>query len=317
MYSARIRCRRLQLTSGFHIRFQTAMPDLALTALDDLTTLEVRGADAVPFLQGQVSHDVTLLRKRGSLLAGLHNPQGRVLALLRMLYLADDHVLLVLPAELADIVQTLLTKFVLRAKVKIQDAGMTWKVYGVTGPDADAAAVTRVHMPMEPSGSRQLIVAPRSERLPEGEPGDPDDWRLDDIVDGIPTVVSATSGLFVAQMLNLDLLDAISFNKGCYTGQEVIARAHYRGQVKRRMQRFCTLEKMPFIAGEKVRLSDGRSGQVVSAAPTGGGEQELLVVTRLSAAESNEEALTASTADGVAERLLVLAPFERLDVLGS
>ena len=179
-----------------------------------------------------------LLADRGSLLAALSNAQGRVLAVLRLLFVAEDQVLIVLPAELAESVRQLLQKYVLRAKVTIAPASTTWRVYGVTGPDAGAAAVTRMYMTMDAGGWRQLIVAPRGEALPEAEPATRESWRLADIEAGMPELFAATSGILVAQMLNLDLLDAISLTKGCYTGQEVIARAHYRGQVKRRMQRF-------------------------------------------------------------------------------
>jgi folate-binding protein YgfZ len=254
------------------------MPDLSLTDLDDLAVIDLRGPDAVAFLQGQVSQDLTRLASRGSLLAGLHNPQGRVLALLRLLHLADDHLLMVLPAAVSDSVQQLLTRYVLRAKVKLADAGSNWRVYGVTGPDAAAVATTRLAMPMEPGGMRQLIVAPRGEPMPEGEPADRESWALDDIAAGVPEIVAATSGLFVAQMLNLDHLDAISFSKGCYTGQEVIARAHYRGQVKRRMQRYTTPARVELVPSERILLADGRSAQIVMASPNDGGEQEFLAV---------------------------------------
>jgi tRNA-modifying protein YgfZ len=255
------------------------MPELALTTLDDLTVLSARGADAVPFLQGQLSQDLALLPTRNAVLAGLHNAQGRCLAVLRVLRLADDHLLIVLPAELAGAVRQALSRYVLRARVQIEDAGATWGVYGATGPDAAAAASTRLSMAMDASEMRQLIVAPRGEPMPDGEVSGLDEWRLDDIAAGIPTIVTATSGLFVAQMLNLDLLDAIGLAKGCYTGQEVIARAHYRGQVKRRMQRFCTdsAERLPPAA--RVQLGDGRSAQIVIAAPAHGGGQEFLAVT--------------------------------------
>jgi folate-binding protein YgfZ len=268
------------------------MPDLALTPLDDLAVLDVRGSDLVKFLQGQVSHDVTLLAERGSLLAALHNPQGRVVAVLRLLHVAQDHALLVLPAELAQSVRQLLTKFVLRAKVKITDASTTWQVYGLTGPDAEAAARTRLYMPMDASGWRQLIVAPRGEPLPEAEPDTRESWRLGDIEAGLPEVLTATSGSFVAQMLNLDLVDAISLTKGCYTGQEVVARAHYRGQVKRRMQRFATESTVELPPGQRVQLADGRSAQIVMAAPAEGGGQQFLAVTTSGTSQVEPETAT-------------------------
>lgn len=257
------------------------MPDLALTSLDDLTVLDARGPDVLAFLNGQLSHDISLLPQRGAMLAGLHNPQGRVLALARLFHLASDHVLLALPAELGAAVLGLLNRHVLRARVKLEDAGARWKVYGITGPDAEAAASTRLHMPMDQSHWRQMIVAPRGEPAPEGEPGSRASWLLEDIAGGLPQVVHATSGMFVAQMLNLDLVDAVSFNKGCYTGQEVIARAHFRGQVKRRMQRFVAGLLEPPPPGTRVILKDGRSAQIVAGALDEEGRCELLAVTAL------------------------------------
>ncbi|MEO6081092.1 MAG: hypothetical protein ABIQ86_15170 [Steroidobacteraceae bacterium] len=265
------------------------MADLNNTPLDDLTVLDARGPDVVGFLQGQVSHDVTLLAGRGSLLAALNNPQGRVLAVLRLLHVAEDQVLVVLPTELAEAVRQLLLKFVLRAKVRITEAGAAWRVYGLTGPDAVAAASTRICMPMDASGWRQLIVAPRGEPLPDADLVRRDSWRLNDIEAGLPEVRTATSGSFIAQMLNLDLVDAISLTKGCYTGQEVIARAHYRGQVKRRMQRFVTESLLSLEPGERVLLEDGRSAQIVMAAPSDDGGQQFLAVTTLATAHADEE----------------------------
>jgi folate-binding protein YgfZ len=266
------------------------MPDLALTRLDHLTILDARGADVRTFLQGQVSHDMTLLAGRGSLLAALNNPQGRVIAVLRLLHVASDHVLIVLPADLAEMVRQLLAKYVLRAKVTIAEPGGTWRVYGITGPDAGMAASTRLHMPMDATDWRQLIVAPRGEPLPEGHPADAASWRLADIEAGLPEVLVATSGNFVAQMLNLDLVDAISLTKGCYTGQEVVARAHYRGQVKRRAQRFYTESTAVLTPGERVRLSDGRNAQILMAAPAEGGGQQFLAVTQLATQADADEA---------------------------
>ncbi len=257
------------------------MPDLSLTILDDLAVLSARGVDTVSFLQGQLSQDITQLARRSSLLAGLHNPQGRCVALLRLIKLADDHVLMVLPEDLADTVRTLLSRYVLRSKVKIEDVSPAWRIYGVSGPDAAAAASTRIAVSVEPGGLRQLIVAPRNEPLPEGEREGRDEWRRADIAAGLPEIVAATSGLFIAQMLNLDRLDAISFNKGCYTGQEIIARAHYRGTVKRRMQRFATDSEELLEPGDKVQLADGRSAQIVMATHGEMEGQEFLAVTTL------------------------------------
>lgn len=265
------------------------MPDLHYTNLDDLAVLDVRGADTLGFLQGQVSNDMELLADRGSLIAALSNAQGRVLAVLRLLFVAQDQVLIVLPAELAESIRQLLQKYILRAKVTITQASTAWRVYGITGPDAGAAAVTRLYMTMDSGGWRQLIVAPRSEALPETEPATRETWRLADIEAGVPELFTATSGSFLAQMLNLDLLDAISLTKGCYTGQEVIARSHYRGHVKRRMQRFHTETARTLTPGERVQLRDGRVAQIVMAAGDDVGQQ-FLAVTQITLASANEDA---------------------------
>lgn len=257
------------------------MPDLAITSLDDLTALAVRGTDAARFLQGQLSQDIELLPKRGALLAGLHNPQGRCLAVLRLFHLGSDQVLVVLPTEIAQEVRLLLTRYVLRSKVKIEDASSSWRIYGLSGPDAEAAAGTRIHLQLDAEGMRQLIIAPRGEPLPQANVASRAEWRIEDIEGGLPEVLEPTTGEFVAQMLNLDALNAIAFDKGCYTGQEIIARAHYRGQVKRRMQLFHTDSAIVLVPGERITLEDGRRAQVVLAETLDEGGQEFLAVTTL------------------------------------
>jgi tRNA-modifying protein YgfZ len=266
------------------------MPDLALTLLDDLAVLGASGPDVLPFLNGQLSQDMTLLPERGSQLAGLHNPQGRVIAVVRVMYLDEAHVLLVLPRELAEGVRTHLQRFVFRSRVRIEDASTAWCAYGLAGPDAETACSTRLHVALEASGMRQLVVAPRGEPLPQSQVAPRDEWRAEDIAAGIPEVTRVTSGLWVAQMLNLDRLDGISFEKGCYTGQEVIARAHFRGQVKRRMQRFFTSSDVPLAPGAKVRLQDGRAAQVVMSAEPQFDGREFLAVAALPGASASASA---------------------------
>lgn len=272
------------------------MPDLELTMLDDLAVLGAHGADVLPFLNGQLSQDMNLLPGRGSQLAGLHNPQGRVIALVRCLYLDEAHVLLVVPRELADSVRAHLQRFVFRARVRIEDASAAWRAYGLTGPDAEAACSTRLHMPQDDSGMRQLVVAPRGEPLPESHVAPRDEWRAQDIAAGIAQITTATSGLWVAQMLNLDLLGGISFEKGCYTGQEVIARAHFRGQVKRRMQRFFTHSAIALTPGARVRFQDGRAAQVVTAVDSADGQEFLAVAAFGATAGTGAEEAAADTA---------------------
>ena len=199
--------------------------------------LAVRGADSAKFLQGQLSAEMEQLSPGANTLAGLHNPQGRVIAVLAVTRSSAEEFLATLPRELLESVAQRLRKFVLRAKVRVEEAASL--------------------------------------------PADPDSRRLqgiDAIHAGLPQVYAATSEQFVAQMLNLDVLGAISFTKGCYTGQEVIARAHYRGRVKRRMQRWLNTSGTELKPGESVRSRDGRSLAVVRAARDEQGRQELLAV---------------------------------------
>jgi folate-binding protein YgfZ len=280
------------------------MPDLAITSLEDLAALAVRGPDAATFLQGQLSQDMEQLPERGAVFAGLHNPLGRCLALLRLFHLGSDQILVVLPAELSGVVQAHLTRYVLRAKARIEDSNSSWRCYGLTGPDAEAAAETRIHLPLDHAGFRQLIVAPRGEPLPQGHVASREEWRIQDIEAGLPEVFSATSGEFVAQMLNLDAINAISFDKGCYTGQEIIARAHYRGQVKRRMQLFHTDHAELLAPGMRIVLQDGRRAQVVQAEITGEGAQEMLAVTTLP--KASVESGAADATDDTVRRVEVV-----------
>ena len=267
-------------------------------SLDSLGVLRARGADVVSFLQGQLSNDVALLGPERSLLAGYHNPQGRVIALLRLVQLAPDDLLAILPRELIAVVVQRLGKFVLRAKVKLADDSAAWTVTGLMGcaPPPGAAAdalpatvngVTRIdaslalRVAQEPG--RWLLVSPFAQPPPVSgcSPVGAEVWQRLAIAAGEPQVYAATSEAFVAQMLNLDALGAIAFDKGCYTGQEIIARAHYRGKVKRRLQRFRARVPAQLKPGDDGELGDGRSFKVVDAAQRTDGLCEFLAVTTL------------------------------------
>jgi folate-binding protein YgfZ len=389
--------------------------DWNLIGLDDLGVLRLRGPDAVKFLQGQVSNDVEKLTAERSQLAGYHNPQGRVIALIRLVQLAADDVLAVLPRELVATVASRLTKFVLRAKVKITDESSGWSVAGLVAPhsppphrhttpgtggtaaaigkaEGNATPATRnggsasdaevsaafearsmswaaaqfasaratvaatgeassaaaqledadsvVELPtasafMLPdtlhaqarSGAtvivragvtpaRWLLIAPVGEPVPLSgcAEGERNGWRLLDIGDGVAQVYAATSEEFVAQMLNLDALGGIAFDKGCYTGQEVIARAHYRGRVKRRMQRFFSRDELKLAPGESGQLADGRTFKVVEAVQLASGRCEFLAVAPLVVGGGEEVAPGVAVAgrveDAVAATKAAAAPIE-------
>jgi folate-binding protein YgfZ len=234
-----------------------------VTPLPDLGVLRASGPDARRFLQGQLSNDMDRLDASPGLRAGLHTPQGRVIAILQLFPDAGD-VLAVLPRELVADVAAHLGRYVLRSKLRLEDASARYAVHGV-----------------EDAAGRRLVVVPAGGPVPDGEPGSADDWRARDIAAGLPQVRTATRGAFVAQMLNLDQVEGISLTKGCYTGQEIIARAHYRGRVKRRLQRFATADPTPLAPGDRITLGDGRAADVVDVAVPRDGRREFLAVAAL------------------------------------
>jgi folate-binding protein YgfZ len=246
--------------------------------LEDFGVLRFRGAEAHKFLQGQLSNDVAALRAGTLLRAGLHNPQGRTLALLWLLAGDTAEVLAVTPLELLPAVHTALRRVLLRSKLTISDDSAHYRIYGMLASDAGEgqAAAYDPH-----DGRRKLLLQRGSEPPPDGATMARDRWRALDIAAGLPQVYAATSALFVAQMLNLDCINAISFTKGCYTGQEVIARAHYRGRVKRRMQRFLSQAPVRLAAGDAGRFDDGRSFRVVDAVYRDDARCEFLAVAAL------------------------------------
>jgi len=308
---------------------------LQTVELDDLGALRVAGADATRFLQGQVSSDLGRVSAERSTLAGLHNPQGRAIALLRIVQLAPNDFLVLLPRELAGTVASRLSKYVLRAKVKVTDESQSWHITGLiasglpaTGlhsaqtastPLADYPAATgeqrrvgdRVAICVGEQPARWLLIAPAAGEAGDHSPSVDDPahgvparrevWRQLDIIAGLPQVYAATCEEFVAQMLNLDVVGAIAFDKGCYTGQEVIARAHYRGRVKRRLQRFRSRGPVELKPGDGGELPDGRAFKVVEAVRLDDGRCEFLAVAPL---PTTDLELTASAQpDAVLERV--------------
>ncbi|MDE2262594.1 MAG: folate-binding protein YgfZ [Gammaproteobacteria bacterium] len=290
---------------------------LQTVELDDLGALRVTGADAARFLQGQLSNDLGRVSAERSALAGLHNPRGRTVALLRIVHLAPNDFLALLPRELAAPVAARLTKYVLRAKVTVGES-QSWRVTGLIACGLGAAGELRsaqtassplaaypcaageqrrvgddVVICVDERPARWLLIAPREVgRLPHGEPARREIWRQLDIISGLPQVYGATSEVFVAQMLNLDVVGAIAFDKGCYTGQEVIARAHYRGRVKRRLQRFRSRGPLDLKPGDSGELPDGHAFTVVEAVRLEDGRCEFLAVAPLPTSEQDLSATT-------------------------
>jgi folate-binding protein YgfZ len=214
-----------------------------VTRLDNLAALEVSGADARDFLYAQLSSELPE-PERGYRLSAWCSPQGRVLACPWVCAPDRGRFVLVLPRDLAEPIVKRLRMFVLRAKVAI--AVGPQRLFGVIGSTVEPAATLRV---TTDTPRALLAVAPDEaaaewERLAEEHtPADESAWRLRDIRDGIPRIASEQSDHYLPQVLNLDALEGVSFTKGCFPGQEIVARLKYRGTIKRRL----------FIATSRVR----------------------------------------------------------------
>lgn len=264
--------------------------------LEDHAVLHVAGPDARKFLQGQVSQDLRRLAPGLNLHAGLHTPQGRLQAWLVLQAEGEHDVLLLLPASLADDTLAQLRRYVLRAKLTLQRAPQ-WQVFGVVqGTSAHLRA--------------SLASAPTLDLQSGGDAATPEDFHAARLAAGLPCLVPATRGRFTAQMLNLDLVGGVAFDKGCYTGQEIIARAHYLGRVKRRLQRFAAPAGSALPApGESLQLVDGRRFEMVEHRDIGT-HQEVLAVGPLpgdAAADTPAEA-TAPAATAAGAAVLALQP---------
>jgi tRNA-modifying protein YgfZ len=260
--------------------------DSALSGrLAHLGILRFTGADALSFLQGQVSNDTQLLTESAPVFAAYSTAQGRVLALIYLLPHSSG-VVAILPREILSATMERMRKFILRAKVRIEDAADGLVVAGQVGatPEASSRYVEQDGIGMAPVGhdaQRRWIVGPPQKIAAATDAAAAklieDAWRLADIRAGLPQVYAATSEAFVAQMLNLDLLDGISFTKGCYTGQEIIARTQHLGRIKRRLHRLA-LPPGTWTIGQSLRLDDGRQGRLTEVIESGGRTEALAVL---------------------------------------
>jgi tRNA-modifying protein YgfZ len=212
-----------------------------------LAVLTVSGKDAAKLLQGQITCDVNDVTGIKSSLGALCNPKGQAITIF-LLVKSDDDFLIILPAELLEPVKKRLQMYVLRSDVTLTDSSGQHCLIGVCDPESQGGllfATTQnevITVNLSAEQSRYLVIAEAEiaialwSDLVENQgfqPENSDQWRYLDIISGIPWLTTNTSEEFIPQMLNLDQLGGISFKKGCYTGQEIIARTHYLGKAKR------------------------------------------------------------------------------------
>lgn len=288
--------------------------DEAVCSLASDVVLRVRGDDAELFLQGQFSNDIASLGDGeavsiGSQLTTWSSPKGRVLTLFRVIKIEPSHYLMQIPAELVDAIKKRLQMFVMRAKVTFeldvellclgvsgdQACSLIKNTVGVLPADVDSSVefegsiLTRVR-----GGIPRIEIIttlPQAVRFwqqvaPVCQQSGDQLWRLQNIDAGVPSIRTATTEAFVLQMLNLQHINGVSFKKGCFPGQEVVARMQYLGKLKRRMYRAKVLTAGIPQAGAELFNEGVNSavGKVVDAQADANNEVRLLAVVSIEAA---------------------------------
>ena len=273
--------------------------------------IAVHGEDAVDFMQGQFTNDVRKVTEQHSQLSGMCNPKGRLLASFRIFRHGDSYYLC-MPAEMIEDVIRRLRMYVLRSRVTLEEASDTFVHLGLSGEETRAALQGFAgELPAEPGdvtarGNQVVICVPGIHPSYElfttsdaaaalwdklnvrSAPVGAEAWRLLDVQAGIPCIYPGTREAFVPQMINLQLVDGVSFKKGCYTGQEIVARMQYLGKLKRRMYRARVSSASSPQPGDGLFSPadpEQSCGQVVSAAKHPDGDHAVLAVIQISRAE--------------------------------
>lgn len=300
--------------------------------LSDWGVIRAQGADAASFLHGQMTQDFSHLDANSARLAGFCTAKGRLQAAMvgwreHAVGAPDGHdtdILLALPAELLAATVKRLSMFVLRAKCKLSDASAEFAVYGLLGPQSaqdlsappgtggaawtlvrDGAAL-RIALPAVPGQSRTLLVQSPDATAPTPAIA-PEDWAWAEVNAGQAWVRSATVEAFVPQMINFEVLGGVNFQKGCYPGQEIVARSQYRGTIKRRLQIFET-DAAATVGQEVFHSADPEQpAGIVAGSASRGGRSLIAAEVKLSALDSGS--LHLGSAAGATLQLRAL-PYE-------
>lgn len=288
-------------------------PGSGSCTLDDWRVMAIEGPDAASFLQGQLTQDVASLGPDAARLGGYCSAKGRLMATGVLWRPAPERLLWAVPAELLPGLLKRLQMFVMRAKVRlsetelrltgIADQATDLPVWGSTAtPDG---SLTRLPDALGRTRLLQIGTAASANDLPRAA------WDWLELHAGQPWVHAATAEHFVPQMLNWELLGGVNFQKGCYPGQEVVARSQFRGTLKRRA--FVLHSAEPLTAGQEVFHSadaEQACGTVALAAPAPTGGWDALA--SLTIASTHNGSLHAGAASGPTLRLGTL-PYALLD----
>lgn len=275
--------------------------------------ISIYGDDAVTFLQGQFTNDISVVDTTQSQLSSYCNPKGRMLANFRI-FKRDETLYISLPYELHESILTRLRMYLMRSKATLEDAGDALMRFGLNGPEADQQLQTITgEVPLQVNDVTQYNncsiirchgTTPRFEIYGliddmqqlwqaldvNAAPVGAGIWEWLNIQAGIPVITASTSEAYVPQMANMDIIEAINFKKGCYTGQEIVARMHYLGKLKRRMYHVTIDTKEAPKSGdnlftEKSTAGTG-TGTIVSAELNAEGSYDALAVLQIKDAEN-------------------------------
>lgn len=296
-----------------------------VAALPYLGIIRVEGEDATRFLQGQLTQDFALLGDDEARLAAYCSPKGRMLASFIGFRRGPMEILLICEADILAATLKRLGMFVLRAKVRLSDATADFTLLGLAGSTinyianndhstlekAEFCSGTLIRLPAAPGQARALWLAPKGTPWPEGRALDTDLWRWGEVRSGVAWISAPIVDAFVPQMLNYESVGGVNFKKGCYPGQEVVARSQFRGTLKRRG--YIVQATAPMRAGQAVFAeadAEQPCGLVAQAAAAPGGVHEAIACLQISAAAAG--GLHLDTATGPALTLLPL-PYPLLD----
>ena len=303
-----------------------AEPSLhGIAPLHHLGIIKIEGEDAAKFIHGQLTHDFSLLDLGTARLAAFCSAKGRMQASFIGFKRSTTEILLICSLDILPATLKRLSMFVMRAKAKLSDASAAYTLYGLLGDatkpianqayaawaKVDSDTSTWVNLYPANGVPRQLWVAPVGTPAPQGQILSQDLWLWTEVRSGIATISAPVVEAFVPQMLNYESVGGVNFKKGCYPGQEVVARSQFRGTLKRRA--FVVHADASMTAGNEVFAANDESqpvATVVQAAPAPQGGFEAIVSAQLSAVESSTLHLGSNT--GPALRILPL-PYALLD----
>lgn len=270
--------------------------------LDKTATIRVEGDDRIQFLQGQLTQDINLISQDKALYAGFCNPKGRVLAFM-LCYVAHESIHIQLDNSIKESILKKLKMYVLRSKVSLNLLEETFTSIGFVGTKALVERniqIPKNHLDIVQYQDVMIIrIGQDCERYQlMGEASKVnefiklnfsvystmslDDWNNLNILDGIPDIYPTTQEAFIPQSLNMDLIEGINFKKGCYTGQEIVARTHYLGKVKRRMYRAFIKSQVDLNPGDQILNKNGEeTGQLVRSAKENNDKTNLLIELRV------------------------------------